>query len=63
MDEPLHDVMHEIDRSASECVAEMREKAAELCDAVETYVRREPVKAAIIAGGLGLVVGLIFARR
>lgn len=63
MNEELDDVMDKIDRSASECCSEMREKATELFDAVEAYVRREPMKAAVIAAGLGLFTGLIFARR
>lgn len=63
MNEELDKVMGDIDRSAEECYDEMREKAAELCQSVETYVRKEPVKAAIIAGGLGFVAGILLARR
>ena len=63
MNEELDKVMSDIDRSAEECYVEMREKAAELCQSVETYVRKEPVKAAIIAVGLGFVAGMLLSRR
>ncbi len=62
MNEDLDKVMNDIDRSAEECYAEMREKAAELCQSVETYVRKEPVKSAIIAVGLGFVAGSVVWR-
>jgi ElaB/YqjD/DUF883 family membrane-anchored ribosome-binding protein len=55
--------VEEIDQSASECCAEMREKAAELCTSMENYVRQEPMKSVVIAAGLGLVAGLLLSRR
>jgi ElaB/YqjD/DUF883 family membrane-anchored ribosome-binding protein len=63
MNEELDKVMDDVDRSAAECCAEMREKAAELCQSVEEYVRREPMKSAVIAAGFGLVTGLLLSRR
>jgi ElaB/YqjD/DUF883 family membrane-anchored ribosome-binding protein len=63
MDEKLKDVVADVERSATECCSEMREKAAELCGTVEEYARREPLKALMIAGGLGLVVGVLLSRR
>ncbi len=63
MDEKLNEVVAEVERSASECCAEMRQKAAELCSSVEDYAKREPLKALMIAGGLGLVVGVLLSRR
>jgi ElaB/YqjD/DUF883 family membrane-anchored ribosome-binding protein len=63
MAEELDKVMDEIDRSASECCTEMKEKAAELCNSVEAYVRQEPMKSVVIAAGLGLLTGLLLSRR
>jgi ElaB/YqjD/DUF883 family membrane-anchored ribosome-binding protein len=63
MDEKLEKVVADVEQSASECCAEMREKATELCNSVEAYARREPLKALMIAGGLGLVVGVLLSRR
>lgn len=63
MDEKLNEVVAEVERSASECCAEMRNKAAELCNSVEDFAKREPLKALMIAGGLGLVVGVLLSRR
>jgi ElaB/YqjD/DUF883 family membrane-anchored ribosome-binding protein len=53
----------DIDRSASECCAEMKEKASELCGTIEEYVHNEPMKSVVIAAGLGLVAGLLLSRR
>jgi ElaB/YqjD/DUF883 family membrane-anchored ribosome-binding protein len=63
MSEELDKVMNDIDRSASECCSQMREKATELCTSVEQYVRQEPMKSVVIAAGLGLVAGLLLSRR
>ena len=63
MKEDLEKVVEEIDQSASECCAEMREKASELCSSMESYVRQEPMKSVVIAAGLGLVAGLLLSRR
>ena len=63
MSEKLDKVIDDIDRSASECCAEIREKATELCQSIEGYVRTEPLKAAVIAVGLGFVAGMLLTRR
>jgi ElaB/YqjD/DUF883 family membrane-anchored ribosome-binding protein len=63
MAEELDKVMDQIDRSATECCAEMKEKAAELCNSVEAYVRQEPMKSVVIAAGAGLLAGLLLSRR
>lgn len=63
MDEKLKEVVAEVEQSASQCCSDMREKAAELCTVVEDYARREPLKALMIAGGVGLVVGVLLSRR
>jgi ElaB/YqjD/DUF883 family membrane-anchored ribosome-binding protein len=63
MNEDLDKVVDDIERSASECCAEMRERAAELCSTVEDYVRHEPMKSVVIAAGLGIVTGLFLSRR
>jgi ElaB/YqjD/DUF883 family membrane-anchored ribosome-binding protein len=63
MKNELDKVMKDVDRSAAECCTEMKEKAAELCNSVEAYVRQEPMKGVLLAAGLGLVAGLLMARR
>ena len=63
MNEELDKVMNDIDRSAEEVYAEVREKASELCQSVEIYVAKEPVKSAIVAAGLGFVAGMLLSRR
>jgi ElaB/YqjD/DUF883 family membrane-anchored ribosome-binding protein len=63
MKNEIEKVMQDVDQSAAECCAEMKEKAAELCDSVEAYVRKEPMKGVLLATGLGLVVGLLISRR
>jgi ElaB/YqjD/DUF883 family membrane-anchored ribosome-binding protein len=63
MDEKLEKVVADVEQSATECCTQMREQAAELCNTVEAYAKREPLKALMIAGGLGLVVGVLLSRR
>jgi len=63
MSEELEKVIKDVDQSASECCAEMKEKATELCNSVEAYVRQEPMKSVVVAAGLGLVAGILLARR
>ncbi len=63
MNEDLDKVVNDIEKSASECCNEMRERATELCGTVEDYVRQEPMKSVVIAAGLGLVAGLLLSRR
>ncbi|MCC7083385.1 MAG: hypothetical protein IT427_00080 [Pirellulales bacterium] len=63
MDENLEKVVSDVEKSASECCCEMRQKAADLCSCVEDFARNEPLKALLIAGGLGLVVGVLLSRR
>jgi ElaB/YqjD/DUF883 family membrane-anchored ribosome-binding protein len=63
MNEDLEKVVSDIEESASECCAEMRDRAAEMCTSVEAYVRQEPMKSVVIAAGLGLVAGLFLSRR
>ena len=39
------------------------ERAVKARSATEDYVRREPVKALLTAGAVGIVVGLVLSRR
>ena len=63
MKEEIEKTINDIDESAAECCSQMREKAGELCNSVEAYVRKEPMKAVVIAAGVGLVAGLLLSRR
>jgi ElaB/YqjD/DUF883 family membrane-anchored ribosome-binding protein len=40
-----------------------RKKAAELEDTVEDYIKEQPIKALLIAAGVGLLVGMFWRRR
>ena len=48
---------------AGEYYEQGREKLSEITAEVEDYIRREPLKAALIAAGVGLCVGLCLMRR
>jgi ElaB/YqjD/DUF883 family membrane-anchored ribosome-binding protein len=63
MAEPIKEAVEQIDESASQCCAEMQAKASEFYRSVEDYVNREPMKAVLIAAGLGLVAGIVLSRR
>ena len=63
MNDELNKVVSDIEKSATECCTEMRQRATELCGTVEDYVRQEPMKSVVIAAGLGLVAGLLLSRR
>ena len=40
-----------------------RKKASEWEEGVEDYIKEQPIKALLIAGGIGLLVGLFWRRR
>ena len=48
---------------ASNLAATAGEVAREQLDPVRDYVNNKPVQALLLAGGVGLVLGLIFRRR
>lgn len=47
---------------ATEYYQSGREKAVELRDQVEEYVREQPVKAILMAAGVGVVLGVLWRR-
>ncbi|HEY2762109.1 MAG TPA: hypothetical protein VGI75_15230 [Pirellulales bacterium] len=63
MKEEIEKAIDQVDESAAECCSQMREKANELCNALESYVRQEPMKSVVIAAGIGIVAGLFLSRR
>jgi ElaB/YqjD/DUF883 family membrane-anchored ribosome-binding protein len=63
MDEKLKEVVADVEHSATECCADMRQKAADMGRCVEDFARQEPLKALLIAGGVGLLVGIMVSRR
>ena len=48
---------------ASEMYKKGRKKAADLEEGVEEFIKEKPIKALLIAGGIGLLVGLMWRRR
>ena len=48
--------------AATEYYQAGREKAAQWEDQLETYVREQPVKALLIAAGVGAIIGAIWKR-
>jgi ElaB/YqjD/DUF883 family membrane-anchored ribosome-binding protein len=63
MNQDVEKALETVNRSAEEISADLREKAVELCNSVEAYVRQEPIKAVAIAVGVGLLTGLLVSRR
>lgn len=53
------DVGHEVRRWAKD----KGESALELLDPVENFVERNPMKAILIAAGVGMICGALFFRR
>ena len=48
---------------ASDLYRKGRKKASELEEGIEGYIKEQPVKALLIAAGVGLLVGLLRRRR
>ena len=61
-DEVRRELDHVIDR-ADEVVEKGKAKARELRESVSDSLREDPLKAMLIAGGVGLLIGLYFGRQ
>jgi len=61
--ETAEDTLRRVQEAAPEYYEQGREKLSEITAEVEDYIRREPLKAALIAAGVGLCVGLCLMRR
>lgn len=48
---------------ATEYYGQGREKAEEIEEQVVEYVRKKPVKSILIAGGIGLLLGMVLSSR
>ncbi|MCZ6747363.1 MAG: hypothetical protein O7C74_09135 [Acidobacteria bacterium] len=48
---------------ATEIYGQGREKAEEFEEQLVEYVRKKPVKSILIAGGVGLLLGMVFSSR
>ena len=55
--------VHEVRDVASQYIQQGRDKTQELTHNIEDYIRREPLKAVMIAAGVGAVIGLVCLRR
>jgi ElaB/YqjD/DUF883 family membrane-anchored ribosome-binding protein len=49
--------------SAREAVKSAKDKASELEESLEQSIRDHPIRAVLIAGGVGLLLGMILGRR
>jgi ElaB/YqjD/DUF883 family membrane-anchored ribosome-binding protein len=58
-----HEKLDEARHTASDYVEQGREKAEQLEDQLVEYVREKPVKSMLIAAGLGIFVGILWAKR
>jgi ElaB/YqjD/DUF883 family membrane-anchored ribosome-binding protein len=61
--EATAETMDEAQACAQDYYLQGREKARQLTQATEDFIRREPGKALLIAAGVGLAVGFFIARR
>jgi ElaB/YqjD/DUF883 family membrane-anchored ribosome-binding protein len=50
-------------QQASEYYEQGRERAREIQQNLEGYVQEKPIKALLIAGGIGLLLGVLWKRR
>jgi ElaB/YqjD/DUF883 family membrane-anchored ribosome-binding protein len=57
------DAMETGRQRASEIYGQGREKAEELEEQVVDYVRKKPVQSILIAGGVGLLLGILLSSR
>ena len=53
----------EVAGSARDLYERGRDRVVEIRDSVDDYVRERPLRAMLIAAGVGLCVGLVLARR
>jgi ElaB/YqjD/DUF883 family membrane-anchored ribosome-binding protein len=63
MDEKTEEIVTDVRDVANSCAAALKDQTAALCNTVEDYARREPMNAMLIAGGIGLIAGVLLARR
>jgi ElaB/YqjD/DUF883 family membrane-anchored ribosome-binding protein len=61
--ERIQDSMHEAKVKLAEAEAIVRERAREAARYTDEYVRENPWRAIAVAAGIGLVLGLVLARR
>jgi ElaB/YqjD/DUF883 family membrane-anchored ribosome-binding protein len=59
----MADAMNSMKEAAQEKVEQGRAKVRELQKSLETSVQEQPLKAVLIALGVGVLVGLILKRR
>ena len=53
----------ELSGTAADYYESGKDKAAEMQDSMETYVRDQPMKAIMIALGAGLLIGFLVSRK
>ena len=51
------------EQTSDELANRLRDATTEACKQVEEFARKEPLTALAIAGGVGLLVGLMLTRR
>lgn len=49
--------------STNECLEQGRAKAQELAAVLEAQIRAQPLTAVLVAGGVGLLLGVMWSRR
>jgi ElaB/YqjD/DUF883 family membrane-anchored ribosome-binding protein len=61
--EAAQETLGELKESATEYVERGRERVSELGDTIESRIREQPMKAVLIAAGVGFVLGMCWTRR
>jgi ElaB/YqjD/DUF883 family membrane-anchored ribosome-binding protein len=62
-DENSSSAVHELPNKVRTFVEKGKVKATEMEESFEHYVQAKPIKSVLIATGVGLLVGYLFARR
>jgi ElaB/YqjD/DUF883 family membrane-anchored ribosome-binding protein len=63
MDEKTEEIISDVQDMANDSFAAVKAQAEALCKSAEDYARREPMNAMLIVGGIGLIAGVLLARR
>ena len=61
--ESVRDAVHGAADAARDAYESAKNRATELEDTLEKAIRKHPIRSILVAGGVGLVLGLILTRR
>jgi ElaB/YqjD/DUF883 family membrane-anchored ribosome-binding protein len=61
--ESVRDAVHGAAEAARDAYESAKDRVTELEGSLETAIRKHPIRSILVAGGVGLVIGLILTRR